>query len=367
MPAKRMSRAVRALFITIVPSPYQRDLFKALAARNDIELSVYYMEATSPDSPWPAVPLKPYERILPGFWIQLAGARAHVNWRLPDFEEADVVVLSSFTSLTAQWLMHCGLRKTPWLFWGERLRRQIGWKDVIQRRLIAPLARASGIVGIGQEATRDYEHRFPAQRHFCIPYCCDLSQFIAVPRRVVTRAPLTFLFCGQMIRRKGVDLLLTAFNGLIAKGIEARLLLVGREAELKELLATVSSAARSRICYKGFQPPEELPKYFSQSDVFILPSRHDGWGVVINQALGAGLPIISSDSVGAALDLVEHEVNGLRFSSGEVKCLQCAMERVAVCPDLVVKWGEASRRKSYEITPEEGAKKWVHVFKTLRD
>jgi glycosyltransferase involved in cell wall biosynthesis len=362
-----MSRPFKALFITIVPSPYQHDLFRALAARNDVELSVHYMEPASPDSPWPEVPLKPYERIMPGFWVPLARARAHVNWRLPDISEADVVVLSSFTSLTGQWLMRCGLRKKPWLFWGERLRRQIGWKKIVQGNLIGPLAHASGIVGIGQEATRDYRNRFPAQRHFCIPYYCDLSRFIAAPRQIEVRAPLTFLFCGQMIRRKGVDLLLTAFNGLVAKGIESRLLLVGREAELRELLAMVSSAARSRICYKGFQSPDRLPKYFSQSDVFILPSRHDGWGVVINQALGAGLPIITSDAVGAGLDLVEHGVNGLRFSSGDVKDLQSAMERFVACPDLVAKWGEASRQKSYAMTPEEGAKKWVHVFERLRE
>ncbi len=77
-----MSRPFKVLFITIVPSPYQRDLFKVLAARNDVELSVHYMEAASPDSPWPEVPLKPYERIMPGFRIRLAGARAHVNWQL---------------------------------------------------------------------------------------------------------------------------------------------------------------------------------------------------------------------------------------------------------------------------------------------
>src|SRR5262249_15876903 len=149
--------------------------------------------------------------------------------------------------------------------------------------------------------------------------------------------------------------------------IEANLLLVGREADLRELLATVSRAARARIWYTGFQSPDELPKYFSQSDVFVLPSRHDGWGVVINQAFRAGLPIISSDAVGAGLDLVEHGVNGLHFSSGDANGLQRAMERIAVCPGLVAEWGEASRRKSYGMTPEEGAKKWVHVFKSLSE
>jgi glycosyltransferase involved in cell wall biosynthesis len=162
-----------------------------------------------------------------------------------------------------------------------------------------------------------------------------------------------------------VDLLLSAFDGLVTKGINASLLLVGQEVDFQTFLASVSPAARSRIHYEGFQPPEALPKYFSQSDVFVLPSRHDGWGVVINQALGAGLPVICSDRVGAGLDLVEHGVNGLRFSSGDVGALQAAMEKLANRPDLARSWGLASRQKSYALTPEEGARKWARAFQIL--
>src|SRR4051794_21018041 len=95
-----VTRTHRVLFITIVPSPYQRDLFAALARREDVDLSVCYMEATSPDSPWPEKSLRPFERILPGFWVPFGDARGHVNWRLPDLSQPNIVVLSSFTSLT---------------------------------------------------------------------------------------------------------------------------------------------------------------------------------------------------------------------------------------------------------------------------
>src|SRR5262245_38563785 len=100
----------KVLFITIVPSPYQRDLFQALNAREELDLNVCYMEASSPDSPWPERPLRSFERILPGFWIPFAGARGHVNWNLPNLSDRDFVVLSSFTSWTGQWLMRVGLR-----------------------------------------------------------------------------------------------------------------------------------------------------------------------------------------------------------------------------------------------------------------
>jgi glycosyltransferase involved in cell wall biosynthesis len=361
-----MSARHRVSFITVVPSPYQRDFFAALAARDDFELTVHYMENASPDSPWPEAPLRPFERVMPGFWLPVRGVRFHFNWSLPELEAADVVVLSTFTSWTGQWLMRHGLRSKRWLFWGERLRKQPDLsREMIQQRLVAPIARATGIVGVGRAATADYSRRFPAARHFCIPYHCDLAPFLASPRDPVFGGPVTFLFCGQMIRRKGVDLLLTAFDRLVAKGLDVSLRLVGREADLPEFLGTVSRAATARIRYEGFQAPARLPEYFAKSDIFVLPSRHDGWGVVVNQALGAGLPVIVSDAVGAGLDLVEEGVNGLHFAAADLAGLLNCMESIASSPEKARQWGKASRRKAMAITPETGAEKWAQVLESL--
>ena len=354
------------MFVTIVPSPYQRDLFGALAAREDVDLSVYYLNAKSFENPWPEKPLRPFEKIMPGL-SPLGEALAHVNWRLPNVSAADVVVLSGYTSVTAQWLMRGGLRGRRWLFWGERLHRHSGLKALIQQALTAPISHASGIVGMGCAAEADYRRRFPCvPQFFCIPYHCELSPFFAIKQRPESD-PITFFFCGQMIRRKGVDLLLLAFDRLIAAGLDAKLLLVGREADLSEFLAMVSPVGQSRIRYEGFQPPECLPGYFAKSDVFVLPSRHDGWGVVINQAMAAGLPIITSDAAGAGLDLVQHGINGMRVEAGDVDALYRAMEMIARNPSLVRQWGERSRERARDITPEAGAEKWAQVFEKFQE
>jgi len=261
--------------------------------------------------------------------------------------------------------MRGSLRRKRWLFWGERLHRNSGMKQAIQLGLVAPIARASGIVGVGRAAEEDYHLRFPHLPHFSIPYHCDLSAFFAIRRLRKDREPITFFFCGQMIQRKGVDLLLLAFNRLIETGFNARLLLVGREAELPELMARVSPVARPRIHYEGFQAPERLPEYFDKSDVFILPSRHDGWGVVINQALAAGLPIITSNEVGAGLDLVENNINGMRIAANDLDALYLAMEKISLNPDIARQWGNKSRDRARDLTPEAGAEKWVRVFDSL--
>ena len=100
-------------------------------------------------------------------------------------------------------------------------------------------------------------------------------------------------------------------------------------------------------------------------DVFVLPSRHDGWGVVVNQALGAGLPLLCSDAVGAAHDLIESEVNGLIFPAGNAAALLACLRRLATSPETVFRWGQASRRKAAEWTPAAGAEKWLRVFESL--
>ena len=68
--------------------------------------------------------------------------------------------------------------------------------------------------------------------------------------------------------------------------------------------------------------------------MFVLPSRHDGWGVVVNQAIAAGLPVICSDAVGAAADLVSNGVNGYVFPSGNVEQLAEAMASFARIPAI---------------------------------
>lgn len=130
-------------------------------------------------------------------------------------------------------------------------------------------------------------------------------------------------------------------------------------------MAGLPPTVRDRIEYAGFQPPEELPGLFARADVFVLPSRHDGWGVVVNQAIGTGLPVICSDAVGAAHDLVEEGVNGTVFPAGNAVALAGCLERFVANPELAARWGAASRAKAQLWTPDCGAAKWANVFREV--
>lgn len=355
--------------LSVVPSPYQRDLFAALNAHPDVNPTVFYQSPDSVDNPWPEAHLHDFEFLLDGRRVSFGVKRAYVNWSLPDFTAFDVVILNtSYVSTAPQWLMRTSLTSTPWVFWGERMRRQSNpLKNAIQETLMAPLRDADAIACIGSLAVDAYRDSFPEQTLFNIPYYCDLSDFVKAREEAPPSSEddVTFLFCGQMIHRKGVDLLVDAFDDLIADGVSARLLLVGREADLPDMLVSTSDETQSRVEFVGFQPPEALPALFARADVFVLPSRHDGWGVVVNEALGSGLPLICSDAVGAAHDIVQPETNGVRVPAGAVTPLRDQMRRLAIDPNLRAKWGRASARLVEEWTPEAGADRWARALTSV--
>ena len=364
---------MKLIVFSIVPSPYQRDMFRALHDHSGIDLQVFYLEHAAPDSPWGKDTLEPWETVLPGFCVGRGRIRSHGNWNFPNIKNADVVVVNTaLTDLTSQSLLRRNRALAPnakWIFWGELIRTGTGLAEKFRRVCAAPLINMDAIVGIGAKAQQVYQNRFPEQTVFNLPYHCDLTPFVETvasrqePRQA--NRPIRFIFCGQMIRRKGIDILIAAFGKLIKGGVNAELDLVGRKAELDSYLDSVPSQVRSKIHFHGFKPVSELPVWFANADVFVLPSRHDGWGVVINQAMGAGLPIISTNRVGAAVELVDEPLNGLVVEVGQIDALTQAMTRLSADDDLRRRMSVENGRRGHELSPAAGAMKWFEICQSL--
>ncbi len=347
---------------SVLPSPYQRDLFEAAHRLWEGRLRVFYTAPEARDSPWKKTALHPWETILPGLTFS---PLPHLNFKwnrevpLPP-SDAEIVVNLDLPSPTTQALF----RKLPereWWFWGEKLRAQSNPVRRAARHLLTrPLRHARGILAIGRNAAADYKARFPGLSVHELPYACDLEPFLALPRNEAGTEPV-FLYAGQMIRRKGIDVLLDAFASLVNKGFRPRLRLSGREGELPGLLAPLAPAVRERIDYAGFIQPDALPAVFGSAGIFILPSRYDGWGVVINQALGAGMPVIASDAAGAS-ELVQPGENGATVPAGDAAALAAAMRRYLEAPDLIARHGAASRVLAAAHTPAARAQRLKEIL-----
>ena len=317
---------MKVFVLTDCPSPYQVELFNEIEAQGECSLEVAYLRSRDPDRQWKSSAIR-------HAWVELNGSMSRA---CETACAADLVVFNYYRHAHAEALIDArAAAGGPWCFWGERPGfRQPAWAGRLLRRWkLAKLhASAAPIWGIGQFAIDGYREEFGAARaYFNLPYFSDLERFkVSSGEEKSTR---TFLFSGSLIERKGVDLLACAFVRLAQEVANVKLRIVG-EGELRESMAQVLAPVSERVEFVGFKDWEELPAEYARAEVLCVPSRYDGWGLVVPEGLAAGLPVIATDRMGAALDFVESGVNGWLIRAGDENALVGAMREAALLPTL---------------------------------
>ena len=154
--------------------------------------------------------------------------------------------------------------------------------------------------------------------------------------------PLRYLYVGRLVEAKNIDLLVVEFN---RNG--KPLTIVGNGV----LEQTLKQQARGNITFLGFVENEKLGDIYQEHDVFILPSQYEPWGLVVEEALYWGLPVIASDKVGSATDMVEDLNTGFIFQSGSINGLHNAIVHLEECYTkykeqvLTIDWPERDRKQ----------------------
>jgi len=326
--------------LTDCPSPYQVELFNEIEAQGECSLEVGYLRERDPDRHWQSPEIR-------HACVELNGVRG-----------ADLVVFNYYRHANAERLIEeRALSGGPWCFWGERPGfRQPAWAGKLLRRWkLAKLhASAVPIWGIGQFAIDGYREEFGQDRaYFNLPYFSDLERFdVAMREEKLAR---TFLFSGSLIERKGVDLVAAAFVRLAQEVPNVRLKIVG-DGELRESLARTLRTVSERVEFVGFKDWKELPVEYAKADVLCVPSRYDGWGLVVPEGLASGLPVIGTDRMGAALEFVENGRNGWLISAGDEEALFGAMRDAAEMPlDELLAMGCRARESVSAHTLRNGA------------
>lgn len=208
-----------------------------------------------------------------------------------------------------RWLGKLKSALRPWVYrmYGAVLRRRV--TGVLA---ISPLAaRQYASIGIAPECIFPFGYFVPR---------ADVS----ISAQPSTDAPaLRLIFIGTLIARKGLDVLLSAINRVRSQGISIVLDVYGPG----EVDRFSFDGVDSRYC--GTIPFGQAQQIIARYDFLVLPSRYDGWGVVINEALLAGIPVICSDAVGASA-VVEKWRCGVVFSSGDAGALAAALAALPV-------------------------------------
>jgi glycosyltransferase involved in cell wall biosynthesis len=355
-------RPLRLAVIVNMVAPYTKPLFEELARRSECELLVVSETTMERDRKWAPERELPFANVLLDSWtFDLAWLAAGSSFRtrfdtylyvpkrplrpLASFRP-DVIVAggggiwsspANIAALAARPRRRWGV--VPW--WGSFTRPHPTWPRKVANPWVKHFMRtADAALAYGSRQVR------------------DLAAMGVDPDRIAT-APITalvpehpperdwgrsgpdtrFLFVGRLIERKGLEVLFRAFERF--PGGE---LWIAGDGPLAEI-AAAAAAADPRIRILGHVDGQDLPALYADVDALIVPSLYEPWGLVVHEGLGNGIPVIASDQVAAADDLVEPGVNGYVVPAGSSEALVGAMSELSA-------WNRERRERAVERSVE---------------
>ncbi len=250
----------------------------------------------------------------------------------------------------------------------EHTERQCGW---LRRTIRRHLLRHADAVLVNGESGRRYVEAFGArpERVGSVPFATDRQPPAALPDRGGDEQPLRLLYVGSLIERKGLVPFLQALVAwaLAHPAREIEFTLVGG-GELQPVLQAQPLPANLRLRFVGHMPYASLPSVYAQADVFAFPSLGDTWGVVVNEAMQWGLPVLGSIRSQAVDELVDEGVHGWRFDTIDAAGMAAAIDRaLSTSAERRQAIGREARARASAITPETVAEQTAAIVRRLLD
>jgi glycosyltransferase involved in cell wall biosynthesis len=359
-----MDGSYRVACLVSHPIQYQAPLFRYLAARPGIGLTVFFLSDLSVhayrdsgfglDVKWDLPLLDGYQH---EFLPRIGSGNGLSFWRPWTFGLRARLRRGQFDALWVHGYAHRGCLagiaaakslNIPVLLRGDsNLLSETG--DTLKlgvKRIAMPalLRTIDGVLSIGR-LNRDYYLRYGvgSQRIFPMPYAVDNEFFRtaaerARPYRERLRGELglkpgraVILFASKMQPHKRACDLLEAYARLSPDGVaepESYLVFAGDGEERANLERRTRELKWDSIRFIGFRNQSELPPLYDLCDLFVLPSDYEPWGLVVNEAMNAGKPVIVSDRVGAGPDLIDDGVNGFVYPARDVAALAARLRQL---------------------------------------
>jgi glycosyltransferase involved in cell wall biosynthesis len=201
------------------------------------------------------------------------------------------------------------------------------WKQQVAR-FISPwyLHSAIDVLWVSGERQRQFAHRLGYTGDCCWSgwYACNWPEFAQVHRKQTSEAACAFLFVGKYSSEKGIDVLVEAYRQYRRQHPTPWKLVCAGKGELRPMLDDEPG-----IEDRGFVQPDRLPGVLRDATAFVLPSRREPWGVVLQEAAAAGKPLICSEECGAGVHLVQDGYNGYTFETESAEHLARCMTRLS--------------------------------------
>lgn len=348
-------------------TPYRLPLFEAIAQAPDFDLKVFFLISRMPDREWAIVKHFDFDyTLLNGTTFKLPGGRNFkgeprlINFNLnllPAIHrwQPDIVISLEFSLPTLMLFPYARLWGKGFISWSEPTpyaERNLTFMQRRMRQWVIP--RADACIAVSSGAREKYLSYGAAAEHTHIgiqtvdtafyrqqiDYADTIS--LRAEHGISGTAPL-IINVGSLIERKGNTHLLQAFALVCQELPDAHLVLVGSgelEASLKTQAADLGIAAH--IHFAGFCDQVTTAHWYQAADLFAFATLEDTFGLVVNEAMASGLPILSSIYAGATADLVQEGVNGYPIDPTDHARFAELMVRILRQPGLAAQMGQAS-------------------------
>lgn len=307
---------MKKLFIDVSPGFYKTRLFNELAKRIDI-LVIY---TTGYDASSRNKDFMKGQRNYP--FIQLSGSQwSQCRQIIKNIKSGgfDEIIVGGYTSL-ASWMpfFFSSKKKNAMLLESTFRETKVKGSAVVLKKLFFSRLHRVYVCGSPHEKlTRMFEFKGECKYWYSVGLINVVSQPAYVPRTTVRN----FLFVGRLIWQKNLEWLIDRFT----EHPELNFTIVGF-GELEEQLKLHISSPNIKMV--GAVNNTDLPKYYQEADVFILPSVSETWGLVVEEALNNGTPVMLSHMVGAADDLAIPDKTGVIFQSNDVESFEMKLQEI---------------------------------------
>ena len=370
----------KVLLIHNIISPYRTPLFEELARNPTIDLIVYFTSGSEQNREWNAELSDSFNsKILPGITLNIGQKTFyHINPTIVTellFGKFDVIISAGYSSFSNQIAFFIAKSlKIPFILWSGSTVNEPSKLRSFSLPLIKLIVKyADAYIAYGTNA-KEYLVQLGAQKDkvfvsfntvdttFFGKQCvkCKSKKTILKNKFGINHENI-ILYVGQLIERKGVNYLLKAHEKLSDK-YDVGLVLVGSGNQKQELMKLCEDNAIDNVHFIDFVQKDALPQYYAIADVFVLPSTEEVWGLVINEAMACGLPVISTDKVGASIDLIKQGVNGYVIPASDVDRLFESLEMILSDSKLKSSMGKASEEIINDFTISHAAKRFVRAI-----
>ncbi|MCB9638816.1 MAG: glycosyltransferase family 4 protein [Myxococcales bacterium] len=364
-----MEKKIRVGIFVSHPVQYHVPLWRILASYPEFDVKVHYFSDHSirgEIDPGFGVPVSWDTPMLEGYEYEfirrgedMSNPRTYIMpdaWKRLRDGAFDWVVIAGYTyAFELQILQLAPMLGIKVLMRGEftDLKRQPPplWKKAARTVFLRwAYSRVSAFGYVGEEAKEHLlRNGIPKDRMFFSPYSVDSTEFIKQRQsfdRETSRKELgieddmfVLLFSGKLIPRKEILTLVRAFRH-IPKDKKVALLVLGDGEQREEVLREGRELLGDRLLFQGFVNQTQMGRYFVAADGFVLPSNYEAWGLVVNEAMLFGLPLLLSHIIGSAKDLLIPGETGYLFRAEDERDLARAILKLIEDPQKAKAMGE---------------------------